>query len=172
MRLPPTLISPEVGWSRPADEIQQRGLARARRAHQRDEVALGNVEAEAVQHFDLLLAALVGLRDTPYLNHGLGHVYVPATEQSSGPAAVTAPSSFSSAGASTMTDSPGLTPVSTWRELPNVPPSVTARRCALPSFSTNKMSLVAVPAQRRRRAPERRSGGRASAATGFLLLEE
>jgi len=47
-----------------ADEIEQRGLARARRPHQRDEVALGDVEVDAVQHFDLLRSALVGLGES------------------------------------------------------------------------------------------------------------
>jgi len=54
-----------------ADEIQQRRLARARRPHERDEIALGNVESEPVQHLDLLLAALVDLRHVVDLNHGL-----------------------------------------------------------------------------------------------------
>src|SRR5207237_8924432 len=46
-----------------ADQIEERGLARARRTHQRDEVALRDVQSEAVQNFDLLLAALVHLAD-------------------------------------------------------------------------------------------------------------
>src|SRR5437764_89088 len=56
-----------------ADQIEQRRLARARRSHQRDEVAAGNVQSETVQDFDLLLAALVHLGDAADLNHGLGH---------------------------------------------------------------------------------------------------
>src|SRR5690606_22736528 len=43
------------------DQVQQGGLARAGRAHQRDELATPDVEVDAVQHVDLLRAALVGL---------------------------------------------------------------------------------------------------------------
>src|ERR1700680_3422100 len=73
MRRPPTMISPEVGWIETADQIEERRLARAGRTHQRDEVALGNVQSEAVQDLDFLLAALVHLGDAADLNHGLGH---------------------------------------------------------------------------------------------------
>ena len=45
----------------PADEIEQRRLAGARRAHQRDELARLDLEIQAVQHFHLLLAARVAL---------------------------------------------------------------------------------------------------------------
>ena len=61
MRWPSTSISPRGGRVEPADQVEQRGLARAGRAHQRDEVALVDVEVDAVQHLDLLRAALVGL---------------------------------------------------------------------------------------------------------------
>jgi hypothetical protein len=44
-----------------ADQVEQGGLARARRPHQRDEVALGDVQVDAVQHLDALGAADVGL---------------------------------------------------------------------------------------------------------------
>ena len=56
-----------------ADEIEERRLARARRTHERDEVALGDVEIEPVQDFDLLPAALVDLGDLGHLDHGFGH---------------------------------------------------------------------------------------------------
>src|SRR5439155_4092633 len=63
-----------------ADQIEERGLARARRTHQRDEVALRDVQSEAVQNFDLLLAALVHLGDAADLDHGLGHGNLGSTE--------------------------------------------------------------------------------------------
>ena len=45
----------------PADQIQQGGLARARGAHERQEIALLDIEVDVMQHLDLLLAALVDL---------------------------------------------------------------------------------------------------------------
>ena len=54
MRSPSTSISPDGRRVEPADQVEQGGLAGARRAHQRDEVALVDVEVDAVQHFDLL----------------------------------------------------------------------------------------------------------------------
>ena len=51
-----------------ADEVEQRRLARARRAHQGEEVALLDVEVDVVQHLDLLLAALVHLRQVADLD--------------------------------------------------------------------------------------------------------
>src|ERR1700686_2912924 len=142
-----------------ADQIEKRRLARAGRTHQRDEVALGNVQSEAVQDLDFLLAALVHLGDAADLNHGLGHgnlaskrmdecrmprrhraTAMTPTAIRHGLAAVTAASSFSPAGASTITASPGLTPASTWRESPITPPSITVRRCARRSFSTKTTS--------------------------------
>src|SRR5262249_31500965 len=44
-------------------------------------------------------------------------------------------------GASTITVSPAATPASTWRDSPMLPPTDTARRCALLSLTTNTMSL-------------------------------
>ena len=61
MRSPATMISPSVGLVEPADEIEQRRLAGARRAHQRDELARLDLEIQAVQHFHPLLAARVAL---------------------------------------------------------------------------------------------------------------
>src|SRR5690606_10335506 len=44
-----------------ADQVQEGGLARTRRTHQRDEVALLDVKVDAVQHLHLFRTALVGL---------------------------------------------------------------------------------------------------------------
>ena len=46
-----------------ADQVQQRRLAGARRAHQRKEITLRDVQVDVMQHLDPLLAALVGLAD-------------------------------------------------------------------------------------------------------------
>src|SRR3546814_8914276 len=51
-----------AGRVQAADQVEQGGLARTRGTHQRDEVALVDVQVQAVQHGDLLRAALVGLR--------------------------------------------------------------------------------------------------------------
>jgi hypothetical protein len=50
-----------AGRIQSADQVEQRRLARTRWAHQRDEVALVDVQVDAVQHLDLFRAALVGL---------------------------------------------------------------------------------------------------------------
>src|SRR5207302_9628336 len=52
----------------PADEVQQCGLARARRSHEGHEVAAGNVEIHAVQHLDRLAPAAIALGDPANLD--------------------------------------------------------------------------------------------------------
>src|SRR5690606_37348377 len=52
---------PAAGRVQPTDQVEQRGLAGAGRAHQRDEIAFRDFQVDAVQHFDLLRAALVAL---------------------------------------------------------------------------------------------------------------
>ena len=47
-RLPPMYMSPEVMSSEPRDEAQQGGLAAARRADEDDELAVLDVEIDAV----------------------------------------------------------------------------------------------------------------------------
>ncbi|MNT16934.1 hypothetical protein D3C72_1520610 [compost metagenome] len=46
-----------------ADQVEQGGLAGTGRAHQRDEVAAGDIQVDAVQHLHLFGATLVGLGD-------------------------------------------------------------------------------------------------------------
>src|ERR1700731_4682134 len=120
-----------------ADQIEQRGLAGTGRTHQSDEVALGDVQGELVQDFDFLLAALVNLGDITDLNHGIGHGNLASSEMNEwdhGFATVTAASSLSSAGASTITDSPALTPASTHWTFPSSNQIATARnRSSCPS---------------------------------------
>src|SRR5215469_2983605 len=145
-----------------ADEIEECRLAGPGRSHQRDEVGARDIERESVQDLDLLLAALVDLGDVMHLDHRLGHGVAPgskkhgltkwwlratcrrASQSRRAPAhhlaSLTAAPSLRSAGPSTITDSPGLTPASSWRESPLVPPTVTVRRCARRPCSTNTTS--------------------------------
>src|SRR5690606_26760566 len=51
------------GGIQSADEVEQCGLAGAGRAHQRDEVAAGDIQIDTVQHLNFFRAALVGLGD-------------------------------------------------------------------------------------------------------------
>src|ERR1700722_13186059 len=46
-----------------ADQVEEGGLARAARSHQRDEVAFGNVETQMLQNLHALLAAYIPLVD-------------------------------------------------------------------------------------------------------------
>ncbi len=52
-----------VGAVEPADQVQQRGLARAGGTHQGQELTGGHLQVDAVQHLDLLLAARIALDD-------------------------------------------------------------------------------------------------------------
>ena len=54
----------------PADQIQERGLAGSRWAHQRHEVALGDVEVDAVQRLDPLASAAIDLGHAADLHQG------------------------------------------------------------------------------------------------------
>ena len=54
---PATLTMPERRHVEPAQQVQQRRLARAARAHEGDELAALHVEVEALEHVDLLAAA-------------------------------------------------------------------------------------------------------------------
>ena len=51
------LDRPADGVSRPPDQVQQRRLARARRPHEREEVALRHVEVDALEDVDPFVAA-------------------------------------------------------------------------------------------------------------------
>src|SRR5467141_2218235 len=55
------------------DQVQQRGLARPRGAHQAEKFSLRNVERDVVQHGDRHAVAAVGLRDTANLDDRIGH---------------------------------------------------------------------------------------------------
>ena len=62
-RRPRSTISPPVGASRQAGHMQQRGLSRARRAHQRHDLARHQRQVEPAEHFQLALAFLVSAGD-------------------------------------------------------------------------------------------------------------
>ena len=78
MRSPPTTDLAGGRAVEPADQVEQGGLAGAGRPHQRDEVALRDVEREPVQHLDRLLAAHVGLLHVADLDHRFTHRLTPA----------------------------------------------------------------------------------------------
>ena len=63
MSTPATRISPDDGLSMPATQIEQRRFAGARRSHQRDIVALVDIEIDADQHGNDLVAANVIFRE-------------------------------------------------------------------------------------------------------------
>src|SRR5205823_3047151 len=67
-----------------ADQVEQGRLARARRAHQRHEVAAGDVEVDAVQDLDRLAAAPVALGDGADLDQ-VGHQVLSASLTASPP---------------------------------------------------------------------------------------
>src|SRR5258706_4388817 len=54
-----------------SDEVQERALAGARRAHQRLERTFGHLKIETLQHANLLLAAEEDLRDSLEIDHRL-----------------------------------------------------------------------------------------------------
>src|SRR3546814_520550 len=60
----------QSGGFQVADHVEQGGLAGPRGSRQRDEVALVDVQVQAVQHGDLLRAALVGLGEVADRNQG------------------------------------------------------------------------------------------------------
>ena len=65
----------------------------------------------------------------------------------------------------------GLTPACTWRESPNVPPSVTVRRCALCSFMT-KMTFSSPRLTQRLVGHQHAARPRLIPLGGFFLFEE
>ena len=71
MRSPPTVMLPPRGRIEAADQVEQRGLAGSRRTHERDEIPGLDVQIDAVQDFDLLRAARVGLAEILDLDQGI-----------------------------------------------------------------------------------------------------
>jgi hypothetical protein len=69
MFVSPTTRSPDVGLIHAADQIEQRRLARARGAHERDVIAIGDVERQTVEHDHLLGVAAIHLAHIAHM-HG------------------------------------------------------------------------------------------------------
>ena len=67
--VPATMTWPEVGPVDAGDQVQERRLARARRPHERDELALGDLQAQPVEHGELLAVALVDLAHVAHVHH-------------------------------------------------------------------------------------------------------
>ena len=65
----PTQTSPCAGPVQPGDQVQQRGLARAAGAHQAEELALGHVQRQVVEHVEPLAAAAEELVDAVDANN-------------------------------------------------------------------------------------------------------
>src|SRR6266566_2945439 len=64
---------PPVGPIQPRDQVEERGLAGSRRAHQAEELPLGNLERDVVQHGDQHGVALIGLGDAADLHDRCRH---------------------------------------------------------------------------------------------------
>src|SRR5664280_981372 len=129
----------------PADHVEQRRLARAGRTHQRQEIALVDVEVDVVQHLHLLLAALVDLREVADLDQ-LGHAMplllmclhcMPHRSCQCGSSIATLAPSCSAGGGDSTTRSPAFTPSGTSFIVPtSCVAGVTACCTALPPSTT------------------------------------
>src|SRR5690606_4987833 len=123
------------------DEVEQRRLARAGRPHEGDELALGHLEVEPVEHDDLLRVAPVDLADVLHYHrcHGIssmraaaGGLFLPPYRDT-----VTASPCFSAApGRSTSCSVPASPAVTTTRS-PRADPVWMMRAWARP-FTTSK----------------------------------
>mmetsp|Transcript_67299 Transcript_67299/g.186139 ORF Transcript_67299/g.186139 Transcript_67299/m.186139 type:complete len:242 (-) Transcript_67299:1016-1741(-) len=107
-----------AGRVQPTHQIEQRGLARARGPHQRQELALLHVQVDVVQHLHRLLAPGVDLGQVADFDQS-AHAHSLFT---------TLEPSFSSAGGATTTVSPAFRPsVTSLNLLPSKLPSWTLR---------------------------------------------
>src|SRR5437867_4758218 len=64
---------PRVGMIDPRDQVQQRGLAGPRGAHQAEELPFGHVERAGAQHGNRHAVASIGLGNTADLHDRIGH---------------------------------------------------------------------------------------------------
>src|SRR5207237_4622189 len=117
-----------------ANQVEQRRLAGAGRSHQREELALGDLEVRALQHLDAFRAAPERLVNILRSNE---RFYTHWTT-------TFAPSARFGVGERT-TRSPDCNPASTSTRSPSVPPSFTARRSTASPRTTNaKLSAPTV----------------------------
>ena len=70
------------GAIEPADQVQERGLPGSRRAHERHEVAVRDVEVDAMEHLDRLAASVIGLGEPADLDE---RAHRPSPEASARP---------------------------------------------------------------------------------------
>ena len=63
MSTPATVTSPDGGLVEPGEDVHQRRLARARRAHDRGQPAVGDVDGDAAQRVDRGVALAVAAHD-------------------------------------------------------------------------------------------------------------
>src|SRR6266852_5008096 len=61
------------------DQVQQRGLAGPRGAHQAEELPFGHVERDVVQHGNRHAVPTIGLRHTANLDDRVGHTFLYCT---------------------------------------------------------------------------------------------
>ena len=130
---PPTSIDAAGRRVEPADQVEQRRLAGAGRAHQRQELALRDVEVDALQHVDALAAAgevLVDVADREPV--GMSLIW----SRSLASCTTIAPCR-ESGGGETTTRSPALRPGDHFDASPSVPPVLTARRSTRSPATTN-----------------------------------
>src|SRR5205814_478449 len=64
---------PGVGTIDASDQVQQRGLAGPRGAHQAEELPLGNLEGDVAQHGNRHAVASIGFGDAAHLHDRIGH---------------------------------------------------------------------------------------------------
>src|SRR5688572_21488477 len=110
---------------KPAEQVEQRGLAGARRSHQRQEIPLRNVQRDALQHVDAFAAArerLVDAIDLDECAHCFSLINMP---------------SANSGGGEITTWSPPFKPAMTSRRSPSVPAVLIARRSTVSWRTTN-----------------------------------
>src|SRR5206468_3232173 len=125
--------APAGGAVDAGDEIEQRGLPRSGRTHERQKVAGRNAEGDAVQHRDVECVAAIDLVDVLDLDQ-FGHE----------PTRTSSPS-FSARGAEITIRSPAFTPLTISTRSPCTSPVATGRsatRCSS-STTTTRPSVTA-----------------------------
>src|SRR5690606_2996510 len=140
----------------PADEVEQGGLARARRPHQGDEFAAPDLEVQPLQDVDLLAPAGEGLVHSVDAHQRL-HEISPLLAQTLSRSRIRSPAARSD-GPSTTTRSPAASPANT--SAGSAPPGASriARRSSRsPAPTTNTYSAPRSPrtAARGRRSARR-----------------
>src|ERR1043166_4908064 len=120
----------------PANQIQQRAFARPRRAHEREEFALGHFQMQVRQHLNILRAAMEDFFDAVQIHQravsfcGFAHGFFSFTRSPF----------FNPAGGFTTTRSPAETPALITDSSPPGLLTVTARRSARPFCTTQTTS--------------------------------